>query len=183
MASTRDMVWFKWNVLAMVFCLGLSACDTFEPGEPEMNTPGTIDPFADHSKRKTIFGEGGLSFFGDNEEPTKSSIGVNSFLWRASLDTISFMPVNSADPFGGVIITEWHANTEVPNERFKLNVYILGRTLRADGIRVALFRQVLSQRGQWQDADVLEETKLKIEDAILTRARQLRNAAVLQQKK
>ena len=66
---------------------------------------------------------------------------------------------------------------------FKLNVYILGRTLRADGIRVALFRQVLSQRSQWQDADVLEETKLKIEDAILTRARQLRNAAVLQQKR
>ena len=66
---------------------------------------------------------------------------------------------------------------------YKLNVYILGRTLRADGIRVALFRQVLSQRGQWQDADVLEETKLKIEDAILTRARQLRNAAVLQQKR
>ena len=183
MASTGDMVRFKWIVLAMVFCLGLSACDAFSPGEPEMTTPGTIDPFADHSKRKTIFGEGGLSFFGDEEELTKGSIGVNSFLWRASLDTISFMPVNSADPFGGVIITEWHANTEAPNERFKLNVYILGRTLRADGIRVALFRQVLSQRGQWQDADVLEETKLKIEDAILTRARQLRNAAVLQQKK
>ena len=92
------------------------------------------------------------------------------------------MPVNSADPFGGVIITDWHANVEAPNERFKLNVYILGRQLRADGIRVAVFRQVLNRAGQWQDASVPETTKTKIEDSILTRARQLRNASILQEK-
>ena len=68
MASTGVMVRFKWVVLAMVFCLGLSACDAYSPGEPEMTTPGSIDPFVDHSKRKTIFGEGGLSFFGDEED-------------------------------------------------------------------------------------------------------------------
>ncbi|MDP6927556.1 MAG: hypothetical protein QGG84_10765, partial [Rhodospirillales bacterium] len=68
MASTGDMVRFKWIVLAMVFCLGLSACDAILPDEPEMTTPGTIDPFADQSKRKTIFGEGGLSFLGGEEE-------------------------------------------------------------------------------------------------------------------
>ena len=130
----------------------------------------------DYSKRKTIFGEGGLNFFGDSEpKNTGGALGVNSYLWRASLDTVSFMPVNSADPFGGVIITDWHSSTEAPSERFKLNVYILGRALRADGVRVAVFRQVQDPRGAWKDAGVPEETRIKIEDAILFRARQLRN--------
>ena len=91
------------------------------------------------------------------------------------------MPVNSADAFGGVIITDWHSTADAPNERFKLNVYILGRTLRADGVRVAVFRQVLTRNGQWLDSPVPAATKTKIEDSILTRARQLRNAALVQQ--
>ncbi len=172
--------------LAVAFGVTLSvvACESFGPAEPteEELDPG-ITPGADTSKRKTIFGEGGIDFFGDEKDDTGGDLGVNSFLWRASLDTISFMPVNSADPFGGVIITDWHANAEAPNERFKLNVYILGRTLRADGIRVAVFRQVLNRAGQWQDSSVPDTTKTKIEDAILTRARQLRNSAILQQQK
>ena len=101
--------------------------------------------------------------------------GLNSFLWRASLDTISFMPVSSADPFGGVIITDWYSDSEAPNERFKLNVYILGRALRADGVRVAVFRQILSSQGGWRDVTINDDTATKIEDSILTRARQLRN--------
>ena len=128
-----------------------------------------------------MFGQGGLNLFGPNNSPGTGSggaLGVNSFLWRASLDTISFMPVNSADPFGGVIITDWHTSTEAPSERFKLNVYILGRTLRADGVRVAVFRQVQSRGGNWRDAGVPQETGTKIEDAILTRARQLRNQSL-----
>ncbi len=108
---------------------------------------------------------------------TSNDIGVNAFLWRASLDTISSMPVNSADPFGGVIITDWHAQPAVPNERFKLNIYILGRALRADGVRVAVFRQVLSAAG-WRDAAVPSTTGSSIEDSILTRARQLRRESV-----
>ena len=112
-------------------------------------------------------------------EPGSASndIGVNAFLWRASLDTIASMPVNSADPFGGVIITDWHAQPAAPSERFKLNIYILGRALRADGVRVAVFRQVLSAVG-WQDAPVPSTTGSSIEDAILTRARQLRREAL-----
>jgi len=130
----------------------------------------------DYSKRETVFGKGGLNLFGDSEpKSTGGALGVNSYLWRASLDTVSFMPVNSADPFGGVIITDWHSPTEAPSERFKLNVYILGRALRADGVRVAVFRQVQNRRGAWKDAGVPEETRIKIEDAILFRARQLRN--------
>ena len=104
-------------------------------------------------------------------------LGVNSYLWRATLDTITFMPVNSADPFGGVIITDWHAAADAPMERFKLNIYILGRALRADGVRVAVFRQV-RDGASWRDAPVAAKTGTKIEDAILTRARQLRNSSL-----
>lgn len=126
----------------------------------------------------SIFGSSGLSFgtgksTRENED-SGGGIGVNSFLWRASLDTVAFMPVASADPFGGVIITDWYAMPEAPNERFKVNVYIMGRALRADGVRVAVFRQVHEDQGDWQDASVPVQTASGIEDAILTRARQLR---------
>ncbi len=135
-----------------------------------------------YGERESVFGEGGFSIFGDDNKkvtPDGGGIGVNSFLWRASLDTISFMPVNSADPFGGVIITDWHSNAESPGERFKLNVYILGRALRADGVRVAVFRQV-HDSGDWMNASVPEGTDTRIEDAILTRARQLRRETMQQ---
>jgi hypothetical protein len=122
----------------------------------------------------TVFGATGL--FGGPSTPQSdgSGLGVNAFLWRASLDTVSVWPVTSADPYGGVIITDWYAPPQTPNERFKLNVYIIDRALRADGVRVAVFRQV---RGgsDWQDAAVQPETATKLEDAILMRARQMRN--------
>ena len=173
------------RILACFLCIGgllLSACESAEPLESDQGFKAeNLDPASiDYSKRKTAFGEGGINLFGSGDDPNNSggALGVNSFLWRASLDTISFMPVNSADPFGGVIITDWHTSTEAPSERFKLNVYILGRTLRADGIRVAVFRQVQNRGGNWRDAGVPEATGTKIEDAILTRARQLRNQSL-----
>lgn len=160
----------------------LSACATEEITQEDFEaSTGGYEDFEtediDFSKRRTILGEGGLQLFGSNESKSTGggALGVNSYIWRASLDTISFMPVNSADPFGGVIITDWHSPTEAPSERFKLNVYILGRALRADGIRVAVFRQVQDRRGSWRDAGVPDETGIRIEDAILFRARQLRN--------
>jgi hypothetical protein len=130
----------------------------------------------------SVFGPGGIGFGGARRsggagaeaEAGGSGIGVNGFLWRASLDTVSFMPVNSADPFGGVIITDWYSPPESPDERFKMNVYILGRTLRADGVRVAVFRQVADGRVGWRDAPLGDETSGQIEDAILSKARQLR---------
>lgn len=170
--------------LAGSLCIGgllLSACVSEEitKGDFEGSAGGYEEletEEIDYSKRRTILGEGGINLFGDSgPKNTGGALGVNSYLWRASLDTISFMPVNSADPFGGVIITDWHSPTEAPSERFKLNVYILGRALRADGVRVAVFRQVQDRRGAWKDAGVPEETGTKIEDAILFRARQLRN--------
>ncbi len=117
---------------------------------------------------------------GGGDEPSAGGggIGVNGFLWRASLDTISFMPLASADPFGGVIITDWYSPPEAREERFKITVYILGRELRADGIRAAVFRQRQDVGGAWIDATVEQRTTVDLENAILTRARQLRIAGL-----
>ena len=103
----------------------------------------------------------------------EAGIGVNSFLWRASLDTLSFMPLASADPFGGVIITDWYSDPATPNERFKATVYILDTRLRADALNLSLFRQTRGANG-WQDATVDPDTEIQLENAILRSARQLR---------
>ena len=105
------------------------------------------------------------------------TLGVNSYLWHATLDTLAFMPLCSADPFGGVIITDWYSAPQVPTERMKVTVYILDRNLRADGLKVAVFRQTRDAAGGWADAPVANDTSLKLEDAILTRARELRLAS------
>jgi hypothetical protein len=103
------------------------------------------------------------------------TLGVNSYLWRAALDTMSFMPLASADPFGGVIITEWYSSPQALDERLKVTVYILDRHLRADGIKIAVFRQTRSGES-WVDAQVAPDTATKLTDAVLTRARELRLA-------
>ena len=103
----------------------------------------------------------------------QAGIGVNSYLWRATLDTLAFMPLASADPFGGVVITDWYVNPEKPDERFKTTVYILDTRLRADGLNVTVFKQT-NTSGTWVDAPVAGQTDIDIENAILTRARQLR---------
>jgi hypothetical protein len=106
----------------------------------------------------------------------KMTLGVNQYLWHASLDTLRFMPLQSADPFGGVIITDWYSAPDMPNDRMRVTVYILYRNLRADGLKIAVFRQTHSNDG-WVDAQVSQDTETKLEDAILTRARELRLAS------
>jgi hypothetical protein len=103
------------------------------------------------------------------------TLGVNSYLWHATLDTLSFMPLASADPFGGVIITDWYSSPQAQDERLKVTVYILDRHLRADGLKVAVFRQTRTATG-WADAQVNPDTATKLTDSILTRARELRLA-------
>ena len=103
-----------------------------------------------------------------------ASIGVNGYLWRATLDTLSFMPLASADPYGGVVITDWYTNPEKPDERFKCTVYILDARLRADGLNVAVFKQNKNAAGDWIDTASASQTETDIENSILTRARQLR---------
>lgn len=106
-----------------------------------------------------------------------TAIGVNSYLWRASLETLSFMPLTQADSSGGVIVTDWYSNPQNPNERVKVSVSILDQDLRADALRVAASREVL-QGGSWVTAPVQAATVQKLEDIILTKARDLRRSAI-----
>ncbi|HZV19211.1 MAG TPA: DUF3576 domain-containing protein [Sphingobium sp.] len=106
-----------------------------------------------------------------------TNIGVNSYLWRASLETLSFMPLLQTDSNGGVILTDWYINPGLSSERMKLTVTILDQDLRADALRVAASRQTL-ENGQWVDAPVQAATTQKLEEVILTRARDLRRRAI-----
>lgn len=163
--------------------LTLSACGGTTPedakGQYDSRTGTRVD--YDNPKRETVFGQGGL--FGGGSRSAQDAeggagIGVNSFLWRASLDTVAFMPLSSADPFGGVIITDWYTPAQTPDERFKVTVYILDRRLRADGIKVAVFKQTRSSgAADWADAAVSPDTAINLENAILSRARELRVAS------
>ncbi len=167
-------------VMALAF--GLAGCGDAEvvwaypaSGGPKGNAPIYTD-----EKTDSIFGEDGFNLLElgrTQEQDGGAGLGVNSFLWRATLDTIAFMPLTSADPFGGVIITDWYSPPEAPAERFKMNVYILGRQLRADGVKVAVFRQRINRRGAWMDSTLKSDTATNLENQILTRARQLRLAA------
>lgn len=165
---------------ALVFAFGAAACSFGDSGSqyPSERRKGQAKPITNEEEgQESVFGEGGLVFGGEDVKPEDGGgIGVNSFLWRASLDTVSFMPLVSADPFGGVIITDWYSPPQTAEERFKVNVFILGRALRADGVRAAVFRQQKDASGGWVDATVAANTAIDLENAILTRARQLRIA-------
>lgn len=129
----------------------------------------------------------GINFGGGSKKDTRkkvdlaaskvTQIGVNAYLWRAALDTISFMPLVQTDSNGGVIVTDWYTNPSNPGERMKLTVSILDQDLRADALRVAASRQV-AQGGAWVDAPVQAATVQKLEEIILTKARDLRRSAI-----
>jgi len=161
--------------LALVACSGATVGPATQP-VPSEQTEKIRQQYG------TIHGNDGFALFDSRPQPDGgggggAGIGVNVYLWRAALETIDFMPLVQADPFGGVIITDWHSPSGSPDERFKLTIYILDRVLRADAVKVAVFRQV-NDGGTWSDATVDAGTKTGIEDSILTRARELRIAAL-----
>ena len=157
----------------------INACDSYRgeakyPSGYDRTTTGNDI----YGKPDSIFGKGGLNILGGKDEEKNdgsNGIGVNSYLWRAALDTVTFMPLASADPFGGVIITDWYTAPEKPDERFKVNIFILDKQLRSDGVKVKVFRQI-NKGNKWVDSTVADNTGPQMEDAILTRARQLRVA-------
>ncbi|MBA4803642.1 MAG: DUF3576 domain-containing protein [Brevundimonas sp.] len=121
-------------------------------------------------------GCGGLPGMGGGsrtEPAAQTGIGVNAFLWRATLDTLSFMPLASADPWGGVVNYDWYTDPRTPNERFKATVFILDTRLRADALNVTVTKEVRDEAGQWVGAAVSAQTETDLENAILTKARQL----------
>ena len=180
----RDLRHPRWRIpsrrclAAIGIMVLLSGCESEYFNAETVETDPTK---GDTPMQGSILGGGGANFLFGPGGPSKIqpgggiSVGVNAYLWRATLDTVSIWPVASADPFGGVIITDWHSPEGVLQERCKMNVFILVRSLRADGVRVSLFRQVRDRGGTWRDAGVPVQTATRIEDAILTRARQLRS--------
>jgi len=164
----------KGLAIALMAVSVLSACDQGKNVYPTRDR-GDTSPRMSNEPRETVFGGEGLLGNGKKKgQGDAAGIGVNSFLWRASLDTIAFMPIATADPFGGTIITDWYQMPESPQERFKVNVMILDRALRADGVKVSVFKQARDQMGQWVDVKVDQRMANDLENTILTRARQLR---------
>ena len=132
----------------------------------------------------TIFGDGGLSvgtirstrgIFGGEEEG-QGRLPVNKYLWQGALDTLAFLPLASSDPFTGVIATEWGATPQAPGERFKVTAFVTSQALSAASLKVAVYREVRNEDGLWVPAPVSPETARSLEDAILTRAREIRIA-------
>lgn len=165
-------------VFLVLMTLSLGACGLFSGGS---------GPSQEEVQRREMYkygsvlgGEGGINLLSSSKRVENDGggggLGVNSFLWRGSLDTLKFMPIASADPFGGVILTDWYSPPDASDSRFKVNVYILDKQLRADALKVSVFRQARERGGSWHDTKVGADTAGQLEDTILTRARQLRMA-------
>ena len=147
--------------LLLSSCSGLKTTPTEMPAEPVSiftGKPGGIK----------------LSDFGKKDQ-SGDSMPVNALLWRAALDIASFVPLDDVDTFGGSIVTEWHQPKDTPNQRLKLNMFVIGRELRSDAITVHAYIQ--NRLGtEWVDAGRDEALGRKLENLVLTRARELRAA-------
>ncbi|MBY0407578.1 MAG: DUF3576 domain-containing protein [Rickettsiales bacterium] len=158
---------------ALLLLLTLSSCSE----EPKLERPTAKQSewMRIRERNGNLTGEdGGFVLAGGKDKNAEGgALGVNSYLWRATLDTLSFMPLASADPFGGVIITDWYEDPKTPGERFKVNALILDKSLRPDGINITVFKQKLD-KSTWRDKKVDDTLEKSLEDTILTRARELR---------
>jgi hypothetical protein len=176
----RELVMSRLSISCAILAVSLLTACGLEVTPPTTNS--RLDPVP--ASAGSVFGGDGIDllkpFSGTPNQGGGGGIGVNSFLWRASLDTLSFMPLASADPFGGVIITDWYSPPEALDERFKVNIFILDRQLRSDGLRAAVFHQKRGPGGDWLDAPVEGQTQIDLENTILTRARQLRVSTTAQ---
>lgn len=162
----------KKLLLAMACIFTISACSGIETQAPDTKSAEEMR----EETRGKLTGDEGLILAGKRKDDgaSASPLGVNSYLWRATLDTLSFMPFHSADPFGGTIITEWYEDPETTGERFKVNALILDKTLRADGVKITLFKQIKDKQGNWKDQKVDTKLARTLEETILTRARELK---------
>jgi hypothetical protein len=185
MRPTSSSAWLRPAALIAVFAVAACSSEGVKPNTTPPDFMGLGSGSAGDASVTRLGGNDSGTIFGIGKGPkdqgtgggggagTGTGIGVNAFLWRGALDTIAFMPLASADPFGGVIITDWYTPPGTSGERFKATIYILSRDLRSDGIRVNIYRQVL-QNGQWMDATVADSTVGDIENKVLARARHMR---------
>ena len=167
------------TLFALAAAMAVGACNSDnvrDVGRNEYNS----DSRRDRVVGRVTGQDDGIVLFGTARTPRPgegeggAGLGVNAFLWRATLDTLAFMPLASADPFGGVIITDWYSPPGAGAERFKATAYVMGRQLRSDGVRISIFRQVRQGQG-WADAIVAPSTGAELEDRVLSRARELRS--------
>ena len=165
----------------IISLLHLACCSNIEIGEPP---PPALDPAEKEMAKYKVKREEGKSLVDgllDNVLPNNqgpAGIGVNTYLWRATLETLSFMPLSSADPFGGVIVTDWYSKNEAPNEKYKIVAYIIGTQLRVDALKINVFKKIKNENGDWIDQESHSEMSLNIEDSILTKAKQYRIANI-----
>lgn len=164
-----------------VVCASLLACSSLPQGDGDANPRLRPD-----IKRGKLYVEDDLS--NSREQPglrdlilggrdgggNENTLPVNKYLWRASLDTLSFLPLASTDPFSGVVATEWGASPESPNERVRVTAYVEGKELTARALDVSVFRETLNASGAWVAAPVNPNTAEQVKDKILLRARELR---------
>jgi hypothetical protein len=158
----------KYFSAVCVAALLLAGCGSDpEKAKPTVEAPPPSTKAADS-------GGGWFSWGGSDVEKKKGGVAVNAYLWRASLDALSFMPMEQTDPFGGTIKTGWYTPAATPNERLRVAVYILDSRLRADALRVSVFKEAKNSSGNWVDATVDPETVTKLENLILNKARALK---------
>jgi hypothetical protein len=182
MKMMADLPLIRPLLFLLALCC-LAAC-----GPSEMDEFTVFDPKQQRARERygTFTGADGITIFGsgnrraslEQEDSGGGGVGVNAFLWRGALETLRFMPLASADPFGGLIITDWYQPASVPDERLKVHVLILDRSLRADAVQVSVFRQGRSSQGEWIEQPVDPQTAVELEDKILTKARELRIAGL-----
>jgi hypothetical protein len=170
MRTTLSLLFITTCYVALSGCQGVTSETSYEDIETRRE--------ARNRPIGKIFGEEAFTF-GDVKKSNEggAGIGVNSFLWRATLDTLSFMPLLLVDPFGGVILTDWYTPEDTPNERLKVDVRLLSKELRADGLKISVFRQKMVS-GQWVTQSVNTQTQNDLEEAILRRARELKSQQV-----
>lgn len=183
-------VWRQGGLaLGLAAAIGAAGCDrNLAPPPPDRVTGGPARETPPVDDTASVFGEGGLTFGtrgsslfdfnNDRDDPGEGALPVNRYLWQAALDTLSFLPLDSTDPFTGVIATDWGATPNAPDERFKVTAYLTKPELTASALRVAVFRERQAEAGAWIAAPVNPTTATQLEDAILTRARQLRIADI-----
>ncbi len=172
------------SLIALAAAVALVGCasDDLVTGEgynPETDTP-TGKPATDGGLVKgSLFGGQGIlgTSLGEGDgEKSGATLPVNRYIWRGALETLAFLPLSSTDPYGGVIITDWGSTDNAPNERFKVTAFITSAEFKPQALRVVVNRQIRDENGAWTAATVSPDTARQLEDAILTRARQIRGA-------
>lgn len=161
---------FSRGALVAALAFGIAGCDGAKPARELADRTLT-----DGSRTERMSTIGDMTAFNRATEGANGgAVLINKHLWRATLDTLSFMPLMSTDPFSGVIATDWTTNADAPGERTKVSAFVTGLDLEARSLKVAIYREVKSPEGDWISAPVAQATPRRLEDLILTRARQMR---------